>query len=207
MTAFVISVLLTIAPWLYPQVEEWLYATPDTPASDLVMLRYPYAVAKDHSLGPNARTELVKCDDFRRPFFCGISSDWVVVGGVERPTIFFDTHQTATVGMWLVVRDRQGKCYTFDTTNREKSSAMTDLAGVNAYLTSVGAPPVSDADFRTFEELADERSRRRVKWSLVGLAIGILPLAGVVLVAMVRRRIRSRAESRSNARPGCGVHS
>ena len=41
MTEFVVSLLLTIAPSLFPWVEDWSLYQSDTPASDLVILRYP----------------------------------------------------------------------------------------------------------------------------------------------------------------------
>ena len=144
-------------------------------------------MAKDHALGPNAPTELIACDKCYM-WKCGPRFDWVRVDGLERPAVCDDAHQTALSGPWLLIRDTAGRCFTLDTTNMDRAFAFTDLAGVNAYLARVGASPVSDADFRTFEELADARGRRRVKWSLVGLAITLGPLVGLVLVVIVRRR-------------------
>lgn len=194
MTEFVLSILLTIAPSLYPQVETWLllaspHRIPDTPASDVVLLRHPYVMAKDHSLGPGAPTELVERGRCRGQIWIGLDWGWVCSDGLTCPTICGDAQQIAVVGTWLVVRDRQGQCLAFDTTKQDYDpSPPTTLDGVNDHLARYGVGPLTDADFRTFEELMAERERRRVTWSLVGLAVGLTPLAVVVLVVFVRRR-------------------
>jgi hypothetical protein len=160
---------------------------PDTPPSDLVILRYPYAVAKDSTKGSTAPTELIELNNCHL-WNCGFHFDWVYFDGLPRPTLNPDAHQTAVVGSWLVVKDRQGQCYTFDMAGAGDSSPSTNLDGVNDHLARHGVGPLTDTDFRTFEELMAERERRRVTWSLVGLAVGVAPLAVAVVVMFVRRR-------------------
>lgn len=183
MTEFAISVLLTIAPSLHPDVEAWLNRPPDTVASDVVLLHYPYVVAKNHSLGPTAPTELVDLDSCwwgKKRY----SSDWVYYNGKRRGTTKRDAHQTAIVGTWLVIRDHQGKYSAFDMASSDWHSPVFSLADVNIQLAETGVGPVSDADFRTFEELADERDRRKATRSVVVLsavALGWLVVAGSAL--------------------------
>ena len=51
-----------------------------------------------------------------------------------------------------MVRNRQCDCTAFDMAGQGVGPfPYPDLAAVNAELANAGAPPVSDADFRTFE--------------------------------------------------------
>lgn len=183
MTEFVISVLLTVAPALGPEMQAWLNRPPDTPASDVVILRFPYAAVKNHTLGPTAPTELVDLEAcwFGKKRY---ASDWVYYDGKRRGTIKRDAHQVAVVGTGWVVRDRQGKYSAFDMTSSDWHFPVFSLADLNIQLTETGVSPVSDADFRTFEQWADERDRRRTTRSLAVLSAvspGWLAVAGSAL--------------------------
>ncbi len=161
---------------------------PDTPASDVVRIKSPYALAKDRSRGPNPPTELVS--PYPALVMCTPPRGWVQLNGQLMRTEWDDVDRVTMSGDWLVSQDRQGRYHMFDLTGPSTCPhSMSSLADANDQLARRGCAPVFDVDFRTFEELADERGRRRVKWSLVGLAVGILPLAGVVLAAMVRRPV------------------
>ena len=164
---------------------------PDTPPSDVVILRFPYAVAKNHSLGPTAPTELVDLDScwFGKTRY---HSDWVYYDGKGRGTKALDAYQTAVAGTWLIIRDRQGKYTAFDMADDggHFTYPNPNLVEVNAKLAEASVGPVSDADFRTFEEWRDERDRRRATMTcsgLAGIAVGWALVVGAALV-MWRRR-------------------
>lgn len=188
MTEFVISVLLTVAPSLYWQVESWVMRTPETPGSDVVVLCFPHAVAKNHKLGPTAPTEVVDLDACwwgKKRY----DSDWVYYNGKRRGSEYHDVDKTAVAGTWLIIRDKQGKYIAFDmAAGSDPYRQYSSLDRVNSDLARHGVGPVSDADFRTFEELAEERERRKVTWYGTTLALIALGWAVVLVAVMWRRR-------------------
>lgn len=189
MTDFVISVLMTVAPSLGAQVESWLMRTPDTPGSDVVVIRFPYAVAKNHKLGPTAPIEVVDLDVcwFGKQRY---KQDWVYYNGKRRGSEYHDVDKTAVAGTWLIIRDRQGKYEAFDMAKNGSYPYRQhcSLDEVNTDLAQFDVAPVSDADFRTFEELAEERERRKVTRCGVVLSVIAVGWAAVVVVVMWRRR-------------------
>jgi hypothetical protein len=122
------------------------------------------------------------------------------VGGPKRSSEAVTTNfrRVAVADKFLVFEGLQGEYFALTGYGRPDPcetigtvTVMTvpgSLDETNSALAAEGVRRVSDSDFHTFEELAEEQDRRRVIWSLVGLAVGIVPLAGVVLLAMVWRR-------------------
>ncbi len=189
MTEFVISVLLTVAPSLYPKVEDWLIAESDTPAADVVRLRFPHDLAKDHSRGPTAPTVLVVPSS---PFPVPLERwepEWPRINGRPHDVVCHDVHRLAVVAGCTIVQHRSGGFSVYSQFGSGRVSIdFNTLEEVNNQLIPHGITLVSDADFRTFEELADERDRRKVTrcWTmLASIAVG---WAAVVVAVMWRRR-------------------
>lgn len=177
---------------------QWqLHWPPDTPASDVIRLDRKFSLAKDHSLGPAVATVLVKPDP-RALYYSPYAHEWPTIDGIPSTTVHDDAQRVAASGNWLVVQDRQGRYQLFDLWVTDDKLATDSTIQTTAFLLSLDAVndvlahehvgPLTDADFRTFEELMAERERRRVTWSLVGLAVGMAPLAVAVLVMLLVRR-------------------
>ena len=174
--------LTTLLLFLFPPapISGSVYVPPDTPASDVVHIRSPYALAKDHSRGPNPPTELV--GPYPRNIGCLPPPAWVYQNGEPMLTVLGDAERVALTGNWLISQDRMGRYIGFGLSEphalRPSDSSLDD---VNAQLAEHGVPPVSDADFRTFEQWAEERDRRKATQLLTGLSVisfGWLAVAG-----------------------------
>lgn len=191
------GLLLTLlaAVGLGPQPSPGFGYGQDTPASDVIRLGGGYSLAKDHSLGPTAPTVVVE-PSHPVPYL-GIARGWPTIDGIPNSVIRDDAQRVAISGNWLVVQDQQGMYQIIDLRVAKRDFAdgstsrtillLHSLDAVNGALTQEHTGPVSDADFRTFEELVAERERRRVTWSLAGVAAGVAPLAMAVLVVLRRR--------------------
>lgn len=164
-----------------------LHWPPDTPATQVIRLDREFSLAKD-PLWPGAYTILV-APDYVSLYYAGHKQEWPRVDGMSSITIHHDAQRVAGAPNWIVIQDSQGRYRVMNlSVQNPHPTDEPSLDAVNDHLSRHGVGPLTDADFRTFEELMAERERRRVTWSLVGLAVGVLPLAVAVMVMLLVRR-------------------
>ena len=176
---------------------EWgIHYPDDGPPYVLCWMRYPYLLVRAPAVGGGFTSRLMRVRQASDPARIG-SDDLLTntdvpgprIDGKDTIPVADEVLRIAVKGDFVVAEWLLGG-YVVRSLNNQHSTRYLcgDLDDVNSELAKADTPPITDADFRTFEELAEERSRLRVGSSLCGLAIGILPLAGVVLVAVIRRR-------------------
>lgn len=171
-------------PWL----TGWTDTLPETPAADVVRLKPPYALVKHHSKGSNPPTELV--GPYPDLVLGALPRTSARLAGRTMVTECDDAEWSVVSGDWLVIQDRQGHYVAFDLSKQYAPSlSEASLDAVNAHLAEHGVTPVSDADFRTFEQWAEERDRlRRTRCVAVLSAVTLGWLAVVGSAFWFRRR-------------------
>lgn len=165
---------------------------PDTPDSHVVRLRPPYALAVHPAWEIPGSAMLIrpgmKFDpDCGRPSVSGVTMD-----GDTTIHVVYAVERAAVTGNWFVARysDKWYCLLRLDDPNAEPSRPE-GLREVNRLLADDGCGPLSDADFRTFEEWRDERDRTRERKRLTltsgGLAAVLVGWAAVGAVLAIRR--------------------
>jgi len=188
------SLLTTVG---FNRALEWgVHCPDDGPSYVVCWMRYPYVLVRCPAVGGGFGSRLMRVRQPSDP--ARITSDDILINpDVPGPQIdgkdtipeVDNVVRIAVKGDFVVAEWIMGSYAVRSLSNQHSTGYLYgNLNEANVDLAKAGAPPISAADFHTFEELAEERNRLRIGCSLFGLAIGILPLAGVVLLALVRRR-------------------